>query len=138
SVVMVADQYATRNDPPDAGYPHRPGGPAASGAEGAPPRGRIARYARGKDYHKQIKRRLHTLCDELRAQHGAECRAFSDTAPVPERELAARAGLGWIGKHTLLINPRLGSYLLLGGFVTTLDLVGGPPLRGGRGAPIVP
>jgi epoxyqueuosine reductase len=121
SVVMVADQYATRNDPPDPD----PGAPG-------PPRGRIARYARGRDYHHEIKGRLHTLCDELRAQHNAECRAFCDTAPAPERELAARAGLGWIGKHTLLINPRLGSYLLLGGFVTTLDLIGTPSVPGGR------
>ncbi len=108
SVVIVADQYATRNDPPEP--------------EVAPGRGRIARYARGRDYHEEIKRRLHALCDELRAQRGADCRAFSDTAPVLERELAARAGLGWIGKHTLLIHPRLGSYTLLGGFVTTLEL----------------
>ena len=152
SVVMVADQYATRNDPPDphepAGYPHRPGGagyphrvggpgtPTAPG--GSPPLGRIARYARGRDYHREIKGRLHTLCDELRAQHRAECRAFCDTAPAPERELAARAGLGWIGKHTLLINPRLGSYLLLGGFVTTLDLLDTPPVPGGPGIPTVP
>ncbi|MFG0282833.1 MAG: tRNA epoxyqueuosine(34) reductase QueG [Phycisphaerales bacterium JB039] len=113
SVVMVADQYATRNDPPEA--------PAPAG------QGRIARYARGRDYHREIKRRLHLICDELRAQHGAECRAFTDTAPVLERELAARAGLGWIGKHTLLIHPRLGSYTLLGGFVTTLDLIGSDP-----------
>ena len=130
SVVMVADQYATRNDPPEPEAPAPDGGPRR--------RGRIARYARGKDYHREIKRRLHTLCDELRAQHSAQCRAFCDTAPAPERELAARAGLGWIGKHTLLINPRRGSYLLLGGFVTTLDLVGPPTVPGPPGTPTVP
>jgi epoxyqueuosine reductase len=72
SVVMVADQYATRND-------------AAEGppGDGRATRGRIARYARGRDYHQEIKRRLHTLCDELRAEHSADCRAFCDTAPPP-------------------------------------------------------
>ena len=109
SVVMVADQYATRGRTTDAPLPAT--------------RGRIARYARGRDYHRVMKRRLHSVCDALRARHpGAGFRAFVDTAPVPERELAARAGLGWIGKHTLLINPQRGSWLLLGGFLTTLDL----------------
>lgn len=109
SIVMVADLYASRAD--DNAEPVIPG------------RGRVARYARGEDYHKTIKTRLHTICDELRARFpDAGFRAFVDTAPVPERELAARAGLGWIGKHTLLINPRIGSWLLLGGFLTTLDL----------------
>ncbi|USN98375.1 MAG: tRNA epoxyqueuosine(34) reductase QueG [Phycisphaeraceae bacterium] len=109
SIVMVADLYATR---------------AASGADDVPPgHGRIARYARGDDYHRTMKKRLHAVCDALRLNHPhAGFRAFVDTAPVPERELAARAGLGWIGKHTLLIHPRLGSWLLLGGFLTTLEL----------------
>jgi len=109
SIVMVADLYATR---------------ATDNTDAPPPgHGRVARYARGEDYHASIKKRLHAVCDALRAEHpGSGFRAFVDTAPVPERELAARAGLGWIGKHTLLINPRLGSWLLLGGFLTTLDL----------------
>jgi epoxyqueuosine reductase len=110
SIVMVADQYATRNDPPDD----------AGGG------GRIARYARGRDYHKEIKSRLHKVCDALREEHPrAEFRSFADTAPVLERELAQRAGLGWVAKHTLIIDPDLGSYLLLGGFATTLQLA--PP-----------
>ena len=109
SVVMVADQYWTREDARDE--------PTPAG------HGRIARYARGRDYHAVIKRRLHALCDDLRRRYpGNALRAFVDTAPVMERELAQRAGLGWIGKHTLLIHPRLGSYVFLGGFVTTLDL----------------
>ncbi|MEO1279532.1 MAG: tRNA epoxyqueuosine(34) reductase QueG [Planctomycetota bacterium] len=106
--IMVADLYATRNEPTD---------PVPNG------HGRIARYARGGDYHKAIKKRLHRLCDEM-AERFAECqtRAFVDTAPVHERELALAAGLGWVGKHTLMIHPRVGSWMLLGGVLTTLDL----------------
>lgn len=111
SVILAADQYAAR---PAADVPRAPG------------RGRVARYARGDDYHKVLTKRLHTLADELRLDHpSADFRAFCDTAPILEREHAARAGLGWIGKHTLLIHPRRGSYLLLGGVLTTLDLT--PP-----------
>jgi len=109
SVIVVADLYHARNDPDDRA--HEPGF------------GRIARYARGRDYHKVIKKRLHELCDELAREHpDARFRAFSDTAPIMEREQALRAGMGWIGKHTLLIHPRRGSYLLLGGILTTLEL----------------
>lgn len=109
AIVMVADMYASRaNDNSETPTPGR---------------GRVARYARGDDYHKTIKKRLHSICDALRAQHpDAGFRAFVDTAPIHEREVAARAGLGWIGKHTLLINPRIGSWFLLGGFLTTLKL----------------
>jgi epoxyqueuosine reductase len=85
--------------------------------------GRIARYARGRDYHRVIKRRLHDLCDELRERFPDETfRACVDTAPLLEREHATRAGLGAIGKHTLLIEQGVGSYLLLGEIVTTLSL----------------
>lgn len=109
SVIMVADRYATRAD---GGEERVPDG-----------HGRIARYARGRDYHPVIKKRLHRLVDGLRAVFPAEqFRAFVDTAPVCEREHALRAGLGWIGKHTLIISPTLGSYLLLGGALTTLRL----------------
>ena len=108
SAVMVADLVDSRGTAP---------------AEPLPGKGRVARYAQGRDYHRVMKKRLITICNELREQHpGAEFRPFVDTAPVMERDLAARAGLGWIGKHTLLIHPRLGSHLLLGGFLTTLDL----------------
>ena len=109
SAVLVADLYASRDDNTDA--PLKPG------------EGRIARYARGRDYHDALKKRLITLADELRADHpDAAFRVFTDTAPILERELAHRAGLGWIGKHTLLIHPKIGSYFLLGGILTTLDL----------------
>ena len=109
SVLMVADLYASRDDNIDP--------PLQTGE------GRIARYARGRDYHKAMKKRLMTLADQLREDHpDAGFKVFVDTAPVLERELAQRAGLGWTGKHTLLIHPKAGSYMLLGGIVTTLNL----------------
>ncbi len=121
SLVLVADLYADRSVRSNE---HRVSAP--SDAAASSPTGRIARYAQGKDYHKVMKRRLHALADAIRARHPqAECRAFVDTAPIFEREHAARAGLGWIGKHTLLIHPREGSFMLLGGIATTLDLA--PP-----------
>ncbi len=109
SVLMVADQYAVRGQGEES--------------QGRVRLGRVARYARGRDYHVVLKKRLHTLCDELsKAYPGERFRAFVDTAPVLERELAARCGIGWTGKHTLTIHPRLGSYVLLGGVVMTLKL----------------
>lgn len=92
-------------------------------------RGRIARYALGDDYHEIIKHRLYDLADWLRDQiPGAETRCGVDTVPVLERELAARAGIGWVGKNTLVINPRLGSWLLLGEVLTTIPLPVDEPL----------
>ncbi len=145
SIIMVADQYSVRETIPSGAPPSGTGvSPVRninSGTRVPPvrnlpttnpdqtkqpppaPLGRIARYAQGRDYHKVIKKRLHSLCDQLRAEHPGEAfRAFTDTAPILEREHAARAGLGWIGKHTLLINPSLGSWLFLGGIITTLDI----------------
>lgn len=108
SVVMVADFYGRRGEHAD--------GKTGGG-------GRVARYARGRDYHDLIKRRLRRVCDRLGEDHpAARTRIFADTAPVHERDLAALCGLGWIGKHTLLIHPIHGSWMLLGGFLTTLEL----------------
>jgi epoxyqueuosine reductase len=85
--------------------------------------GTVARYARGKDYHDVMKRRLRVLCHELRAAFpGERFRVFTDDLPVLEREHAVRAGLGWIGKHSLVIHPRLGSWVFLGGIVSTLRI----------------
>lgn len=112
SAIMVADLYNQRGK-----------NIQSTNSSNAAPVGKIAKYARGRDYHKVMKKRLHTLCDQLRAEHpSAEFRAFVDTAPLMEREVAQLAGLGWIGKHTLLIHPRLGSYFLLGGILTTLEI----------------
>jgi epoxyqueuosine reductase len=85
----------------------------------------VARYARGRDYHDVIRPRLHALKDALREAGGPEVRsrAAVDTSAVLERELAARAGLGWIGKNTNLIAPGLGSYVFLGIVLTTAELV---------------
>jgi len=90
---------------------------------------RIARYALGDDYHELMKRRLHELADcirELAPQ--AQTRAAVDTAPVLERELAARAGIGWVGKNTCIIHPRIGSWLFLGQVLTTLPLPTDEPI----------
>jgi len=91
--------------------------------------GRVARYALGDDYHEIIKPRLYDLADWIRATFaGARTVCGVDTAPVAERELAGRAGIGWVGKHTLVINPKLGSWLLLGEVLTTLELTPDDPI----------
>jgi epoxyqueuosine reductase len=83
----------------------------------------IARYARGRDYHKVLRDRLQKLCDRIAAQAGPfGHRAFSDSAPVMEVELAARAGLGWRGKHTLLLSREAGSWFFLGEVYCDLPL----------------
>jgi epoxyqueuosine reductase len=89
-----------------------------------PLRGRFAAYARGDDYHDVIKKRLFLLWDYMRAEADGdvEGRVYVDTAPVLERELAQRAGLGWWGKNTCLINKRKGSNFFLGEIVSTLEL----------------
>jgi epoxyqueuosine reductase len=87
------------------------------------PAGRIARYALGLDYHDWVKPRLYAIADWLReAIPGCRTVCGVDTAPILERELAARAGIGWVGKNTLVINERIGSWLLLGEVLTTAEL----------------
>jgi epoxyqueuosine reductase len=105
SVVAVALNYTPRDDDP-----------AWRG---------VARYARGRDYHDVIRPRLHALKDVLRTAGGADVRsrASVDTSAVLERSLAASAGLGWVGKNTNLIAPRLGSYFFIGIVLTTAELV---------------
>ena len=82
----------------------------------------VARYARGRDYHRLIRNRLQKLCDRIEGEIGVFAhRAYSDSAPVMEVELAARAGIGWRGKHTLLLD-RSGSWFFLGEIFTSLAL----------------
>ncbi len=89
----------------------------------------VARYAWGHDYHFVLHRRLEQLLSWMREVHGApiEAVAHVDTAPVQERLYATKAGLGWIGKHTALINPEIGSWLFLAGLVTDLALATDAP-----------
>ena len=83
----------------------------------------VARYALGRDYHKVLRNRLQKLCDRIAAQIGPfGYRAFVDSAPVLERALARDAGLGWIGKHSCLINRDAGSWFFLGEIYTDLPL----------------
>ena len=85
--------------------------------------GRIARYAQLDDYHKVLKKRLHEMADRLRDNWPGEMfRVCVDTAPVLERDVHQRAGLGWVGKNTMLIHPFRGSHLLLGEIITTAAL----------------
>jgi epoxyqueuosine reductase len=89
---------------------------------------RIARYALGEDYHEPLKRRLWELADWMRQTiPGAQTRTCVDTAPILEREFAGRAGIGWVGKNTCVINPEIGSWLLLGEIITTIDLPADEP-----------
>lgn len=92
--------------------------------EAAPPaHGKVAQYAMGLDYHEPLKTRLYKLADWIcSVMPEAQCKCSCDTAPVLEREHAAKAGIGWVGKNTLVIHPKLGSYLLLAEIFTTLDL----------------
>jgi epoxyqueuosine reductase len=83
----------------------------------------VARYALGRDYHKLLRSRLQKLADRIQGEIGAfGYRAFTDSAPVLEKALARGAGLGWIGKHTALINKDAGSWFFLGELFTDLPL----------------
>lgn len=83
---------------------------------------RVARYARGMDYHLVTHGRLHHLAEWLKVQGAGIAHVWIDDGPVPERELAERAGLGWIGKNTMLIHPRIGSWTFIGAVFTDLPL----------------
>ncbi len=114
SVVVVGDEHF-RPDP--------------EGVPEDPSRGVIARYARGRDYHRVVMkklRRLHRRVEELVGEPVAG-RAYVDTGPLLERELGQRAGLGWFGRNTMLIHPRRGSHFFLGALLLELDLEPDPP-----------
>lgn len=108
SVIMLAENYAPDEDPMTV---------VAQGDRGA-----ISVYARGKDYHDLVKKRLKRLARWLLSQGGGEVKVFVDTAPVPEKPLAQAAGLGWQGKHTNLVSRKLGNWFFIGSIFTTLDL----------------
>ncbi len=87
----------------------------------------VARYARGMDYHIVTHGRLHRLSEWMKARGAEVAHTWVDDGPVPERELAERAGLGWVGKNTMLIHPRLGSFTLIGTVFTDLELADDAP-----------
>ena len=89
-----------------------------------PTRGEVARYAWSPDYHHVIGERLDALLSWMKTQHSEsfDARAYVDTGPVQERVYAQYAGIGWIGKNTCVINPELGSWLLLGAIICSLPL----------------
>ncbi len=108
SVVVVALNYY------QGSYPSPAGGP----------RGRVSRYAWGQDYHEVMWARLDALGEFVatQADRPVAWRRYVDTGPLLEREMAVRAGLGWMGKNTMLIHPRLGSWLFLGELLLDLEL----------------
>ena len=106
SVVVVAMIYGEKEAPPEG-----------------PTRGKVARYARGGDYHEILWRRLEALLAWLQIERpGAAGRAVCDTAPLLERDVARLAGLGWIGKNTMMIGRQIGSFTVLGALLTDADL----------------
>ena len=94
-----------------------------------PERFKIARYARGEDYHRSTMRRLDELATWLLERGATWARPFADAGPVPERELAQRAGLGWIGKNTMLLRPGVGSWFVIGSVINDLELSGDEPFK---------
>jgi epoxyqueuosine reductase len=114
SVVVVLDNYYTADEP---GEPQPP---------------RIAKYALGKDYHTVTTKRLNALAAFLSEIGANVTRTFTDAGPVPERELAQRAGLGWIGKNTMLVRPDAGSFFFIGSIFTDLALDVDQPFQSDR------
>ncbi len=105
--------------------------PAGADGDNATPQGRVASYAWGQDYHDVIPPRLRALAAfiEAEAGHPVPHRWYTDTGPILERDLAQRAGLGWIGKNTCLIAPGQGSYFFLAEILLGLPLQPDPPFR---------
>lgn len=116
-------------------HPYGSGGPQSE----SPDVGLIARYARGRDYHRVVKGRLRELLRWLDAEAGrlgvaerVEGRGHVDTGPLLERELARRAGIGWFGRNTMMIDPGRGSYFVLGALLVDLALPPDPPFTADR------
>jgi epoxyqueuosine reductase len=101
---------------------------------GRTPSGPVARYARGDDYHEIMVARLEELHRWLECETGGPVagKAYVDTGPILERDLARRAGLGWFGKNTNLVNPRLGSFFFIGSLLVDLELAADTPFGADR------
>jgi epoxyqueuosine reductase len=133
SIVVVGMLYDTGEvAPARAGHTDQAGQVEAGPISCDTPRGRIARYAVGDDYHEVMWQRLNALLDWIRGQVGQDVRgrAYVDTGPLLERDLARRAGLGWFGKNTMLLHPRLGSYFFLGALLLDQPLTPDGPFSG--------
>jgi len=87
----------------------------------------ISVYARGKDYHDLVKKRLKAMARWMVSEYKCDLKVFVDTAPVPEKPLAASAGLGWQGKHTNMVSTQFGSWLFLGAIYTDMELPADQP-----------
>jgi epoxyqueuosine reductase len=120
SVIMLAESYTPETDPMQV--------------VGQPDRGAISVYARNKDYHDLVKKRLKRLARWLIAEAGGEVKVFVDTAPVPEKALGQAAGLGWQGKHTNLVSRDWGNWAFIGSVFTTLELPVDPAGRDNCGS----
>jgi epoxyqueuosine reductase len=120
SILMLAVPYS----PPAPPLTVPRAAPSLGDGEHTKAAGRIASYAEGDDYHEVLPPRLQALVEFIETQvgHSVANRWYTDTGPVLERDLAQRAGLGWIGKNTCLINPRRGSYFLLAEIFLDLEL----------------
>jgi epoxyqueuosine reductase len=120
SILMVAVRY--------------PNPESAAQNEGPRPIGRIAAYAWGGDYHRVLPERLKSLVSFIETQAGSPVphRWYTDTGPLLERDLAQRAGMGWIGKNTCLIHPKIGSYFLLAEILLGIDLEPDVPFNADR------
>src|SRR5262249_42559770 len=115
SVVSVGTSYRGPDEDPPASTPRTP-------------RGRIARYARGADYHNVLGKKLRRLLGRLREEvPGVDGRWYVDTGPVMDKAWAARSGVGWWGKHTNLVSRRHGSWLVLGTLLLNRELEYDPP-----------
>ena len=121
TIIVTTLSYAPPEEGENGGEEEAGGAGGDGGVEEDEPI--VARYARGRDYHDWFEERLDALAEEVRTvDPKADVKRYVDYGPVLERDHAQRAGLGWIGKNTMLIHPRLGSWLLLGELLTTLDV----------------
>jgi len=93
-------------------------------------RTKIARFARGADYHVVVREKLGELAEAIRKRiPDVKAKCCVDTSPILEKVIAARAGIGWIGRHTLLVNPEFGSWFVLGEIITDIELEPDEPIK---------
>jgi epoxyqueuosine reductase len=131
SVVMVGISYAgVRSQESGVSNNSSPRMTETNPGDQAPLTGKVARYAQGADYHDVLRGKLNELLAWVQQKvPGTQGRGIVDTAPLLERDFARRAGLGWFGKNTMLLNKKIGSYFLLGALLLDLDLATDEPFE---------